>query len=305
VTLQTAERAASVSIVVPTYGRPELLARCLHALAELDYPAERYEIVVVDDGSDEPDASRIAWTCMQGGARLERQARSGPAAARNRGARVARGEYVAFLDDDCAPSPAWLSLLAARLREAPDSAVGGRTVNVGPLSLTAVANQLHADYLQGPLVDRGAPPRFVASNNFAVSAELFRSLGGFDESFRLAGSEDRDLCDRWASAGHPLLIEPGAVVLHCHPLGVAGFLRKHFEYGRGAFRFRRAHGRRHADRIRLEPPRFYAGLVVAPFRHGRGPRSALLAALLVLSQLANAAGFFVEAVNGRPRADRS
>jgi GT2 family glycosyltransferase len=300
VKLETAERAApSFSIVVPTYGRPERLARCLQALSELDYPADRYEVVVVDDGSDEPDARRIASTCTQAGARLERQAHNGPAAARNLGARVAQGEYLAFLDDDCAPSPAWLSLLASGLRQAPDGAIGGQTVNSLPSSPAAVASQLLADYLQGRHVEGSAAPRFLASNNLAVAAELFRSLGGFDESFRVAGSEDRDLCDRWASAGHPLLLEPRAVVLHWHPLSVAGFLRKHFEYGRGAFRFRHARARRHADRVRLEPPRFYAGLVVAPFRYGREPRSALLAALLVVSQLANAAGFFVEALNGR------
>ena len=112
------EDALSVSIVVPTYRRPEQLARCLQALAELEYPTDRYEVVVVDDGSAEPDATRIASICLEAGARLERQARSGPAAARNRGARAARGEFIAFLDDDCAPSPDWLSLLAVRLREA-------------------------------------------------------------------------------------------------------------------------------------------------------------------------------------------
>jgi glycosyltransferase involved in cell wall biosynthesis len=295
-----AERTAlSFSIVIPTYGRPNRLARCLQALSDLDYRADLYEVVVVDDGSDEPAASAIASVCAQAGVRLERQAHNGPATARNLGALVARGDYVAFLDDDCEPARDWLSLLASRFQEAPEGAIGGRTVNAFPSNLGSVASQLLADYLQGHHVERNHQPRFLASNNFAVAAELFRSLGGFDQSFPVAGSEDRDLCDRWAASGHPVLFEGRALVLHSHPLTFMRFLRKHFEYGRGAFHFRRARANRHADRVRVEPLRFYVELVLTPFRHNRSPQSAALGALLLLSQVANAAGFLVDALHQR------
>jgi glycosyltransferase involved in cell wall biosynthesis len=296
---RTVEPAPSFTIVIPTRGRPEPLERCLHALSRLDYSAERHEVVVVDDGSHEPVAQRLASLCANAGARVVRQERKGPAAARNAGARVARGEFIAFLDDDCEPSADWLLLLASRLEEAPDGAIGGRIVNALPAKAGSTANQLHADYMQGRHLDKTVPPRFLPSNNLAVATHLFSELGGFDESFRIAGSEDRDFCDRWVATGRPLLLEPTAVVLHAHPVDLAGFVRKHFEYGRGAFRFRRARARRHGDRLRLEPPRFYAGLVLTPFRHDRRARSALLAALLVVSQLANAAGFLAEGLRRR------
>lgn len=301
-TLSAGREAPSFSIVVPTHGRPDRLAGCLRALSALDYPADRYEVVVVDDGSGQAAAERIAAVCAEAGARLERQGHSGPAAARNSGARVARGTYVAFLDDDCEPTREWLSLLASRLEEAPAAAVGGRIVNSRPSDLGSVASQLLADYLRGQGADGSGQPHFLASNNFAVAADLFRSLGGFDESFPVAGSEDRDFCDRWVAAGHRLLFAPDAVVGHRHPLPFAAFVRKHFEYGRGAFHFRRARARRRADRIRVEPLRFYAGLVASPLGRTSAPRAATIAALLALSQAANAAGFLVEALRERVRA---
>ena len=95
-----------VSVVVPTRGRPGALKRCLESLARQDYPIDAFEIVVIDDGSPQPVTlpelgSGVSFT-------LHRQAQGGPAAARNHGLEHARGEYVAFIDDDCEASPDWL-----------------------------------------------------------------------------------------------------------------------------------------------------------------------------------------------------
>ncbi len=140
------EGSLQFSIVVPTYGRPRALAACLAALARLTYPRERFEVIVVDDGGDadlaaavEPARERIDLTllrCRHGGA----------AAARNRGAERARGRYLAFTDDDCAPEPKWLTALDARLAGFGGAAlVGGRTVNALAANAYVAASQLVVD----------------------------------------------------------------------------------------------------------------------------------------------------------------
>src|SRR4051794_40410455 len=96
------------TIVVPTYRRPELLDRCLAALAAQDFPAESFELIVADDAASE--ATRRQVEGFAAGARpairyLAVIGRHGPAAARNVGWRAARGEVVAFTDDDCIPEP--------------------------------------------------------------------------------------------------------------------------------------------------------------------------------------------------------
>src|SRR5215813_1646861 len=99
------------SIVVPTYRRPAILAGCLDAVARLDYPCDRFEAIVVDDGGGAVELPRAyADVDMV----LLTQAHAGPAAARNTGAARARGDFLAFTDDDCRPDPGWLSPFTAR-----------------------------------------------------------------------------------------------------------------------------------------------------------------------------------------------
>ncbi len=116
-----------VSVVVPTRGRPGALKRCLESLSRQDYPTDAFEIVVIDDGSPQP----VTLPDFGSGASLtlQRQAQGGPAAARNHGLEHARGEYVAFIDDDCEASPDWLRELVSALQQHPGAGVGGPVVN--------------------------------------------------------------------------------------------------------------------------------------------------------------------------------
>ena len=107
------------------------------------------------------------------------QPHAGPATARNTGAARARGDYLAFTDDDCQAEPDWLGELAARLEGARDLAVGGRTVNALAENPYASATQLLVDYLS-EWTRASGQGAFFASNNLAVPTELFRRHGGFD-----------------------------------------------------------------------------------------------------------------------------
>lgn len=278
----------AVSIVVPTYARPERLAACLEALAALDPPAGGVEVIVVDDGSPVP-AEAVAGPfrgCLD--LTVLRQVNAGPAAARNAGAAVARGDFLAFTDDDCAPDSNWATALVAGAARHPGALLGGRTVNALAGNPYAEASGLLLDFLGAYFAPGTGRVPLVPSNNLAVPAATFRALGGFDESFALAAGEDRDLCARWHEAGYTTALVPGAVVYHAHQMSLAGFVRQHLAYGRGAFDY---HRRRPARRLRPEPLAFYTGLIGYPLRRARVPRSVGLATLMTLSQVANAVGY--------------
>src|SRR5258705_2165999 len=97
--------APTVSIVVPTFARPAQLRRCLEGIARLEAGTSSFEVIVVDDGGPEPLDTLVASSADGLDIRLIRQPRGGPAAARNAGAALARGVFLAFIDDDCTPAP--------------------------------------------------------------------------------------------------------------------------------------------------------------------------------------------------------
>ena len=291
-----------LSVIVPTHARPRALARCLCALNDQDLPANRYEVIVVDDGASGQHPARIDLKRDGLAVHLLRQERAGPAAARNRGAAQSCGSLLVFTDDDCAPDPGWLSALARAHSEDPAAALGGHTINAVRDNPYSEVSQLLIDYLY--LYFETTPLRFVTSNNLAVPACAFHEVGGFGKSFPLAAGEDREFCDRWIRAGRPLRYVPEAVVEHHHELTLSRFLRQHFTYGRGAFHFHRVRAQRGLRRS-LEPPRFYVGLMLYPFSQQPPIRALVAAGLLTSTQAANAAGFFWERWRNRrsPRAN--
>jgi GT2 family glycosyltransferase len=162
--------------------------------------------------------------------------------------------------------------------------VGGRTVNALTGNLCSTASQLIVDIVYEHYNPNPEDARFFATNNMALDAGIFRELGGFDEGFVLPACEDRDLCDRWRHQGHRLRYAPDARVDHYHRLSFAAFCRQHFTYGRGAVRFHRLRAQRGSGRLWRE----------VGFHFHIGPRALALAALLVVWQVVNAAGYFYE-----------
>ena len=286
------------SIIIPTYSRPAELANCLEALARQRLGVDSFEVVVVDDGSPAPPNAVVERFSDRLGISLLETDHGGPAAARNKGADRALGKFLAFTDDDCRPGQDWLLALRTCCTALPDHIIGGRTLNALEENPYAATSQLILDIAYCWYNAPGAgEARFFASNNMALPADRFRDVGGFDESFTT--SEDRELCDRWLHHGYRLTYAPEAIVYHAHALSFPGLWRQHFGYGRGAWRFHRVRERRGYGG--LPDWEFYRRLAMAPFAKGRGTRRAMSAALTLMAQMANVAGFFYEGV--RQRAD--
>ncbi|HJY83819.1 MAG TPA: glycosyltransferase [Candidatus Binatia bacterium] len=286
------DQQPTFSLIIPTYQRPAQLSTCLRALAHLDYPRDRFEVIVVDDGSETPVDKVVAPFMDELTVILLRQSNAGPATARNTGAARAHGQFLAFTDDDCAPAPDWLCTLAARFAVTPTDAIAGRTLNALPDNPYATASQLLVSFL---FTYHNADPsqaRFATTSNLALPADTFRALKGFDPTFPFPGGEDYELCTRWLSHGYRLRYAPEVVVYHTHLLNLRTFWRQHFHYGCGVSDMRRA-SVSWAEEQRRQPP-FFRRLFYYVCTQTRGRQTARLMALLVMSQVATLAGFFWE-----------
>jgi glycosyltransferase involved in cell wall biosynthesis len=287
------EHLPSVSVVIASYRGPERVGACLEGLTAQDYPRDRFEVVVVDDGSPVPLAPRVEEFAAELRVSAHRQGNAGPAVARNAGAQRATGELLAFTDDDCVPASDWVRRLAAALLVQPDALVGGTVRNLLRHDRYAEATHDLIAFLDATYGDACAR-RFFTSSNIAVARAEFLAVGGFDETFPVPGGEDRELCERWSAEGRPLARARHAVVWHAHGMTFGSFVRQHRNYGRGAYQVR--HRRTAGDDrgISPEPLGFYLRLVADPF--GRLPVGPALrqSALLAVAQVATVAGYVAE-----------
>ncbi len=278
------------SVIVPTRDRHEQLAACLDALAAVEFAHERYEVVVSDDGSASSPAGVVARFADRLRVRLVTGPKAGPGAARNRGAAAALGRFLVFTDDDCLAHPGWLASLERSLIRAPDDLVAGAIVNGLPRNPFSTATQLIVRYVYAENERRTTAVKVFCTCNLAMSAELFRRTGGFSEAFPLAAGEDHDFCYRWQDAGLRTTYAADAVVRHEHPLTARGFLRQHFNYGRGLYRCRRLIAERQGTSFRVQSLGFYLGLVGFPLKAVGGGSGVRYACLVLGSQVATLAG---------------
>lgn len=282
----------SWSIIVPTFNRPQALLRCVESLRQ---HAPQAEILVVDDGSPIALAAVIEpWQV-----RYVRQPNRGPAAARNHGARLAQGEWVAFIDDDCRIAPGWFAAIDRAAKQHPQALLGGAVQNGLRGNSFAESAQVLIDSIReytkqmrrGP-ADALAP--FFTSNNLAVSRELFWACGGFDERLPLAAAEDREFCRQWQLTGRPMEFVANALVIHEHPLNLHKLLRQQFNYGRGAMQSRRLQQNAQTGK-RPEGLGFYWHILSAHWRRFPLPEALAISALISLGQCAMISGAIWEA----------
>jgi glycosyltransferase involved in cell wall biosynthesis len=289
------------SIIIPTYARREQLVGCLRSIVALDYPHDRFEVIVVDDGSPHSLEDIVKPFAEAIDLKLLRQSNAGPAAARNRGAASARGDFLVFTDDDCLPEQNWLNAYANQFSLTPLKLVGGRTLNAVPRNLCSSASQSVIDSVYR-YFNTQAHPLFFATNNLAVPAAIFRQIGGFNEQFRT--SEDREFCDRWTQHGHEMIYAPEALCHHRHLMNLKSFWRQHFDYGRGAFHFHRERKTRNGSRLKPDA-RFYFHLLTSPLMRETGLRKLTVTTLVSLSQVASTVGFGYELLRQTRAAQRT
>jgi hypothetical protein len=193
--------SAEISVVIPTRDRVVGLARLVTSLDRQTLGPDRYEVIIVDDGS----ASPVRLPDVAFPARMIRHASSrGPAAARNSGWQAAAAELVAFVDDDCVADERWLEALLRAA--APGAVVQGRVT-----PMPEQADQLRP--LSHTLEVEGVSQLFVSAN-IAYPRALLERLAGFDETFGRACAEDVELGARALAAGAEPRFAADALVYH-------------------------------------------------------------------------------------------
>lgn len=212
----------SVSIVVPTFRRPQILRSTLESLLALDYPAG-YELIIVDDGDDDATAQVIDDLAGSVRPTLLRQRQRGAASARNAGANASSGDLLLFCDDDMILKPDHLTLHVETHDAYPNAVVGGNNWYTPRAQEALEATpfgryrlQLERDFRaqlrEVPLNGDCAEASVLAACDLSISRHAFKELGGFDEAFPHAGAEDQDLSMRARRAGL-LLVRNNAIRL--------------------------------------------------------------------------------------------
>ena len=238
----------TVSVIVPAHNAAPHLRECLISLRNLKYPADRFEVVVVDNNSTD-ETPAIARDV---GFEPLACARPGPAAARNLGIRQTRGEIVVFIDSDAVADPDWLVHLMKPFDDPNVGGVGGRIAPCRRIT----GPEIHAT-IRGVLDQKqyaaGLPPYmlpFVATVNAAYRASILKELGGFDEEFTIG--EDADLAWRAQWAGWELAYVEEARVRHYNRPDRASYLSQACQYGRGGAHLFAKHRRRLGFRVWIE-----------------------------------------------------
>jgi len=234
-----------LSVIVPTYDRPDAIARFLDALVRQTLAPERFEVIIVDDGSPTPvriDVDRLPFHCE-----LRRQKNQGPAAARNLALEHCRAALVLILNDDAAPAPSLLEVHLKAHAEAPSrTAVLGsfhfsEEARRNPIVQLMDRSDLLFDFERlrhGQTYDW----TYFWTCNISLSKEALLEAGGFDaENFPEAICEDVELGFRLEKLGWSVLYRADAECRHNHELTSTDYLRRGERLGRNQLRLAQKH----------------------------------------------------------------
>jgi len=208
-----------LSVVIPVYNGAAFLARCLASLQQSTW--RDFECIVVDDGST--DDSR-AVAAGHGASVLALDARGGPARARNRGAALARGEILMFLDADVCVHADTLALAERHLRECPgtDAVMGSYDDTPADPHLVSQYKNLFHHYVHH--TSRTEAWTFWAGCG-AIRRQVFGDLGGFDEAYAHPSIEDIELGYRLRARGYRIALDPRIQVTHLKRWTLRGLVR--------------------------------------------------------------------------------
>ncbi len=272
------KRDTTVSVVMPTFRKKELLASTLNALCSQTYPTELMEVVVADDcsldgtrdflqGLDTP----YSLVCVS------HEENKGRAAARNSAIRRATGELVVFLDDDMRAEPRLVAAHVVAHARHPGSVVIGNALTAPELGNSNALRYLDTRGVHKLPPDACVPARYFLTNNSSVSRKALLDVGLFDETFRNYGFEDTELAFRLErEAGLAFHYCPEAVAYHIHFHSLDQLLEKRYESARGSLRHLL---RKHPDRARELSVDLLSPAVGGESASARLRRAAVLVAL--------------------------
>ena len=214
-----------ISVIIPGYNVSNYVSECLDALLAQTMPRDAYEIIYVDDASEDDSQDVVG---RYGGVRLLALPENrGQATARNLGLQEARGEIILFTDADCVPAHDWIE---AMLRPFEDPEIAGTKGIYRTRQRSLIARFAQVEYeSRYDIMRRAHYIDFIDTYSAGYRAEVLRQHGGFDPSFRI--DEDQELSFRLAEAGHKMVFNPEAIVYHRHAATLQRYLKRKYEIG--------------------------------------------------------------------------
>jgi glycosyltransferase involved in cell wall biosynthesis len=238
-----------VSVVICTRNRAELLKEALGSVLMCDYA--NFEVIVVDNASDDDSTLRYVDGLADPRVRAISEPVPGLSGARNAGIKSARGELIAFTDDDVVVDKMWLLWFDMAMRSEPEVGCVTGLVPSGELRTPTqwmFEKQVHWSNLTRERFHISAPPAgnrlfpfqvgvYGAGANFAMPRSVLLELGGFDEGLGIGspagGGEDIDMFVRVLLDGRPLIYEPAVIAWHRHRSDLPALAAQAHGYGLG------------------------------------------------------------------------
>ena len=215
-----------ISVIIPVLNEEKVIGECLDSLVRQTLTADRFEVIVVDNGSVDRTCEITKAYERSLNLKLLQKRNAHISALRNLGASCARGAFLAFLDADCLAPSNWLSRAVELLRRGDGGVIGAfYTIPEGSSWLAKAWYGQMATHKQGRV-------SYVPSGTLVISRNVFSSIGGFDET--IPTSEDYELCQRVAAAGYDVLAFPELSTVHLGtPQTLSAFYRKQRWHGNG------------------------------------------------------------------------
>ncbi|GLV54557.1 hypothetical protein KDH_14040 [Dictyobacter sp. S3.2.2.5] len=193
---------ASVSVIIP-YSRADLIETVLEKLSQQTYPADLTEIIIVGQPGKTVEEQWSTHT-------VNAASNMYPGQKRNQGARIARGDYLLFLDNDCEPAPDWIAQNVLELQNPQIGAVGGQ--------IKGKSNAFFArclDFSSFAFCQNSQRSEMqLCSASLGVRRQIYKEVGGFNETLRVC--EDIDFCYRLVQLGYRTVYQPAIKVKHNH-----------------------------------------------------------------------------------------
>jgi len=244
------ERLKYFSVIIPTYNRKDLLIRTLETFSKQTYPATKFEVIVVDDGSDDEteECVKTIANSVRYPLKYFKQSNKGPAAARNKGVDLSTGEIILFTGDDCFPEPRLLeehNRYYQQFHEDTNRGILGFTGIHPDIENTPFIKYLYTSghqFAYPSLIDgKEVSFEYFYTTNLSLPKVKITELGGFDEEFRYAAFEDIEFGYRLSRSGFKLIYNQNAQTFHKHDTDLSKFIKRSIIVGEASVIFYKKH----------------------------------------------------------------
>ena len=244
-----------ISVIVPVYNREKLIQNCIESLLSLEYPKDRIEIIIVDNGSSDRTAEIIKRYALI----YVLEEKPGVSCARNKGVSISRGDFIAFIDSDCEVSKSWALEIAQGFSKPGISALMGFCPGINGNLLATFIQRRHEDifYLKtaNGYTLRENIPNPLNPRNFAIRREVFDKIGGFDKE--LLRWEDFDFSRRFNLLEYKVYFNSKMVTYHHNPTDISAYMTKGYLNGRNCFKIIKDRSQGLSEDVLLHYRRFF------------------------------------------------